>query len=95
MRLIDVKRLKSQLRYYLSQKIGLLPLWISVEERLPAEGNEVLIYNGNAGKRYTDVWMLLYDEDGPYWEDTVGYQYGVDEATHWMPLPEPPKEVLS
>lgn len=56
--------------------------WISVEDRLPEPGVDVLaayrdrhINMGTAG----DDWLEEDIEDG--------------DITHWMPLPEPPKEV--
>lgn len=58
--------------------------WVSVEERLPAPTeNLVLVYD------CTGVNMAWYSY-------AMGWMYrtglpGV-EITHWMPLPEPPKE---
>ena len=58
--------------------------WVSVEERLPAPTeNLVLVYD------CTGVNMAWYSY-------AMGWKYrtglpGV-EITHWMPLPEPPKE---
>lgn len=53
--------------------------WIPVSERLPEDGRTILTYTlgGN-------IEVFLYDSSTyqPVW-------YGV---THWMPLPEPPKE---
>ena len=51
--------------------------WIPVKERLPDIGIEVLVYSEDDG-----ICVDYYDGD------SFGY-YGV---THWMPLPEPPKE---
>ena len=96
---------------------GVLPKWISVEERLPEES-----YDGFSD----DVLLLIEDPDGDtIWRDSyVGYYlydacsdetgwwvkmtcdctkvgehkhggkiYKANEyVTHWMPLPEPPKE---
>ena len=60
--------------------------WIPVAERLPEEDQVVLCVrrNGNywvASWTYID-WMW-YDENE--WHKEA-------EVTHWMPLPEPPKE---
>lgn len=64
--------------------------WIPVTERLPQDGQVVdtLMIDGN---RYCDVtfranqkWLWRYEgEDATYWEPA-------GDATHWMPLPEPP-----
>ena len=60
------------------------PKWISVEERLPEESVTVLVYrDGCCG-----VARLLDVEPEIMWTYTG---FGGD-PTHWMPLPEPPKE---
>lgn len=56
------------------------PAWIPVTERLPEEDGFTLIFtaHGHAGVCYfTNGW----------WGG-----YGMDGITHWMPLPQPPKE---
>ena len=69
--------------------------WISVEERLPEYKTAVLGY----GLRYRN-----YPDTDPFPAVHVVYSRGEDEGwftfwnneyvavTHWMPLPEPPKE---
>ena len=64
--------------------------WVSVREKMPKDHQDVLFTNGKnvmfgAYDSFTEYW---YEWDGPY--DTEHY-YG-DPITHWMPLPEPPKE---
>ena len=66
--------------------------WISVEERLPEAGNYVLCfcededgYEWHTVGRvqcWDDKWDLDIDTDHEYRE----------KVTHWMQLPEPPKE---
>lgn len=66
-----------------------IPRWISVEERLPeAEcgdfSKNVLVTDG----KYIAISSYFNCEEmEPYWCYT-----GIGEITHWMPLPEPPKE---
>lgn len=55
--------------------------WISVKDRLPEEGKNVLCLD-SSDNYYSVGWI----EDG-LWED--GEFVGID-FTHWMPLPEPP-----
>lgn len=69
--------------------------WIPVTERLPeTEANVLVVANGNPHSNITlerayelaifsidEGWIL---EMWPEWEDP--------DVTHWMPLPEPPKE---
>ncbi len=61
--------------------------WISVKTKLPEENVSVLVYNGAKilvhTARYTPLGVFASCDAG-------GYFCGV---THWMPLPEPPKEV--
>lgn len=65
--------------------------WISVEDRLPEVDQPVMIcafgksvgegvYRGHDG--FHHVWKM-YASSGTYWDG---------EVTHYMPLPEPPKE---
>ena len=70
--------------------------WISVEERLPDEGTDVLVFTGFGRMDVLHIHMESYTicgigprsgESGkkPSWEP------GGASVTHWMPLPEPPK----
>ena len=65
--------------------------WISVKDRLPATENFVLftvgervIYGSYDGKDW-------YEYEG-CWDTDVIYLGPGERVTHWMPLPEPPKE---
>ena len=64
--------------------------WSSVTERLPEETGRYLTAN-KRGDDKIDVFDLWFD--GGFWyiddEDDM-FDY---EVTHWMPLPEQPKEV--
>ena len=51
--------------------------WIPVTERLPDVGTEVLVYS---------------EDDGICVDYYGGDSFGYYDVTHWMPLPEPPKE---
>jgi len=62
---------------------GNYPGWIPVSDRLPEAAITVLISNGaDIGKAY--------------WLDEWGYDFAGDkvpgDVTHWMPLPNPPKQ---
>lgn len=65
-----------------------LPRWISVEERLPEKGVFVVVYYGHFIGNLMDVYMW----DGECWRSSTGYLEDAENITHWMPLPEPPKE---
>lgn len=62
--------------------------WISVTERLPAEGERVLaavegVWVGEAYRDMRDTWMRSY---GTPWDASIGVS-----VTHWMPLPDAPE----
>ena len=55
--------------------------WISVKERVPEEKTRVLVY---VPRSYTEIDTdRILDRRWVRWNGHV---------THWMPLPEPPKE---
>lgn len=66
--------------------------WISVKERLPENANDVLaimqdntIFMGRfSGKSY---WKFYFSDNGLQYDKARERQ-----ITHWMPLPDPPKE---
>ena len=70
---------------YLVQNGVTLQEWISVEERLPKTGERVLVCIGA-------VFEAFIDDDGK-WQRyySAPLKEVVGEPTHWMPLPEPPK----
>lgn len=83
------------------------PKWIPVTKRLPEEGRYLALTTPciNGGEPYARILRFSknlesvdrYDFDGInrsgwyYFDDEYGY-LEVDTVTHWMPLPEPPKE---
>jgi len=69
--------------------------WISVDERLPEEGTNVLVvYQFGSAPETVDIWAATYEgEDAGsgelYWRDGEDFL----EVTHWMPLPPLPGEL--
>lgn len=62
--------------------------WIPVTERLPELGERVLCTDGVAVfEQYRVDISCVYG----MW-DRFGMKSPMQEVTHWMPLPEPPKE---
>lgn len=67
------------------------PKWINVEDELPPECKVVLVFDefstivslGKVEADGDDYWFVLMNIEGMY-PDT--------EVTHWMPLPEAPRE---
>ena len=79
--------------------------WIPVTERLPEEDGEYLVWFGrNMFEHYAEVRHFAkdgetVDEYDLHHEKNVWYYYDSEwgyvacrNVTHWMPLPEPPKE---
>ena len=66
-----------------------VPHWIPVTERLPDEGKFVLVY-GDLYPNKHDGGVIAVSKrmDWNYWQG-FGRERNI---THWMPLPEPPKE---
>lgn len=65
--------------------------WISVKERLPEVNRLVLCYRQNPSQ-----YRIGFYIGAKYAEDVAAFR-NINElfsfgVTHWMPLPEPPKE---
>lgn len=63
-----------------------IPQWIPCSERLPSDGEYVLVAEKWHG--YVWMWRLQHIDDEPTWE-VNGYNIDIDEAVAWMPLPKP------
>ena len=57
------------------------PRWIPVNERLPDEQQFVLAWKDEKPKGFVCI---------SFWKDNAGWAF--KNITHWMPLPQPPKE---
>jgi len=62
--------------------------WISVEDRLPPYLTRCLVTNGEYiklswSKDEDEAWCEIQDSDTDVW---------LNDVTHWMPLPQPPKQ---
>ena len=75
-----------ELESYCKELESKVPHWISVEERLPENGKFVLVSDGDDIDTACRYKALTQDEVETFFWDSVL------EVTHWMPLPEPPKE---
>ena len=77
--------------------------WISAKDRLPENQNPVIVFvpphvDNDKGTFFGYVGMAYFTRLGEgFWCGTDGNLYGaigmIYPPTHWMPLPEPPKEV--
>ena len=61
----------------------MMPEWISVTDRLPPNANDVLVFSDEC----IDIGYL-----SPSRKLWIVYSTHGNCVTHWMPLPEPPKE---
>ncbi len=64
-----------------------VPRWIPVSERMPDEGERVMVSNA------TDGWVTIGSRKltGAYHHWDGDDHEELCEPTHWMPLPEPPE----
>lgn len=64
--------------------------WIPVTERLPHHLQSVIVHRDDGG-----IFIWEYFDTSPTddcWIDDNCNVYSFEAVTHWMPLPEPPKE---
>lgn len=61
--------------------------WISVEERLPEEGQEVLLYDANSARHYVTGWRRKKGDNKSMWALSNGFVEDKD-ITHWLPIPQ-------
>lgn len=73
--LIPVFRVEQMIEHYFGSK------WIPVSERLPEQGQEVIVAS------YRMIKPVVFTTI--FWNKEHDNWYGI---THWMPLPEAPKE---
>jgi hypothetical protein len=74
---------------YLIQNGVTIQKWIPVTERLPKPNKLVLCWweSGNGEKEH--YGFATFQNHGVWYVSNEG----MPKVTHWMPLPEPPKEV--
>lgn len=61
--------------------------WISVEDELPEDEQEVIGWEGEYAR------TLYYNAETNEWDDEYGWRWELDNFPHWMPLPETPKVI--
>jgi len=78
---------RKELAALLAQKIGPLVEWVSVKDQMPEEGKYVLAFEPHGG-------IFMGFKLGISWCDSRGITRSLEQITHWMPLPEPPRVIL-
>ena len=81
--LIPTFRVEQMMEHYLRKAVA--DKWIPVTERLPEELKPVLTWHGEGYFPECGRWT------GRSWETTWEFE-DLTGVTHWMLLPEPPKE---
>ena len=78
--------------------------WIEVKDRLPKDNERVLVWfkPGNYKTKKDLMINIATFSKGDFYiyiqyrdnttSDIIAVPYNIDHVTHWMPLPEPPKE---
>lgn len=64
--------------------------WIPVSERLPKENEPVLFWASYYGRWATGYFDRLTSDNAAWFDSDEGD--AILSGTHWLPLPEPPKE---
>lgn len=94
---LDVPESKSRAVAKCINQIELLPAadvqpvrrWIPCSKKLPLDGEDVLVWDAIEGDVFTGALL-----GGVFWVDGFDDKGFAWNITHWMPLPEPPEEVL-
>lgn len=89
LRLEDESGILDELPMY-QQPVG----WISTTEKLPEKANHYLVYvKCECDGELVSAWeQVAWFCEKFYWEHVQGDDVFKETVTHWMPLPEPPKE---
>jgi hypothetical protein len=73
----------------LTGELASKPSWIPVTERLPEDLTRVIVFCEDGVSYGLCEHLIADDEEVVEWHDFLHYPI---TPTHWMPLPEPPKE---
>lgn len=87
-----IPAMSADARAYIQQLEAQVPKWISVKERLPETSGRYLVCISCPRGEWIE--SNRYDDSEHAWEaDAPDYhECSTDYVTHWMPLPELPKE---
>lgn len=77
---------------YIQQLEAKVPGWISVEERLPEDGQPVIVFATHTDK-WSGHWHAVMEDCWCCGGWDANCDTDIHKVTHWMPMPEPPVEV--
>lgn len=89
--------MEGQYLYQIKQLEAAHPQWISVKDRLPEVGQDVLVwYDGSYGVAYLQKAKPIKLQP-PQFNNVERFEWCFNDfedvgVTHWQPLPAPPKE---
>lgn len=63
--------------------------WINVNDRMPEDGEEVVVYYFHEGYGESYVGTAIWEQG--FWNDCEKYDWD-EQVSHWCELPEPPKQ---
>ena len=68
--------------------------WISVKDKLPNEGERVLIYAPKTQNKYYVATFYILRDEIKFAMNIYGMSYCwyAEDVTYWQPLPEPPED---
>tara|TARA_R110002096_G_scaffold306489_2_gene501156 strand:- start:2094 stop:2294 length:201 start_codon:yes stop_codon:yes gene_type:complete len=64
--------------------------WIAVKDRLPEEGKKIMFLDDSL--KYPDNCFTGIMHRNEKWFKSSSYVVNYSKVTHWMLLPEPPKQ---
>lgn len=96
-RLKNLGLIGGSLKHPIKDPIEVNKEWISIKDKLPEDGEHVIGYCKTHLEPQYHVEPLLFQiyDEKPIWAYLFAFNEGYGYAeyvTHWMPLPEPPKD---
>ena len=85
---LDTENDELEQRLFVHRELNKPQKWIPVTERLPKDSGGVILCT-----RSRNVGVGFYDKNTRNWVQHYSGGGICVDVTHWMPLPEPPKEV--
>jgi hypothetical protein len=85
----EIELLESKVKELSDRLVKSCPQWIPCSERMPLDDESVLVYSPRCKK----VFKAIYRTCSGCWVFSYDHIQIQEPISHWMPLPELPKEV--